>query len=209
MQTAAHRLVQWSRGRDFRSSSFKRSALASSVELLLPFCSMTVRKADEGFSIFHSQCEGECEGGSMKRRCETCAGANNLRKEICTVFQPVVWPAGATPRIDYIANNPVKAKAETIALRKRERKLKRAMQQKEMQKEMDGNGYDVSRNHLRHTHRVVQIMDSTIMKVIHGRYLAASGIEADGGALRQECILADERCVGDAGALGDGSGDDP
>ena len=79
------------------------------------------------------------------------------------MFQPKVVPFGPGERIDHIANDPVQAKAEIVVLCNREKKLKQDVRKKETEKELDSDGYYVSGQHLRCTHRAIQIMDDAVM----------------------------------------------
>jgi hypothetical protein len=63
-----------------------------------------------------------------------------------SVFQPGDVSIDPNLRIDHIANDPVRVKVEIAALRDRERKLKRDLWRKEMEKELDSNGYQCPAN---------------------------------------------------------------
>ena len=61
-------LLEWSRERDAGVSSFARSALAQSTQMLLPHRGMDVRRAGSGFSIFHTECFLRRRRGAASRR---------------------------------------------------------------------------------------------------------------------------------------------
>ena len=67
------------------------------------------------------------------------AGLSQSRKYIASLFQPGDPSISAHTLIYYIANNPVRAKAEIVALPDRERKFKHNLLRKEMKKELDSN----------------------------------------------------------------------
>ena len=73
-------------------------------------------------------------------RCRTCASdKQGLVANVETVFHPRVVPVGASTRINYIANNPVRAKGKIVALYNREQKLKQDLRRKDMDKQLDPN----------------------------------------------------------------------
>ena len=114
-------LLEWSREHDAGVTSFARSALAQSTQMLLPHRGMDVRRAGSGFSIFHTECRGKCDGLNRKRRCDACDGADGMRRDVHAVYQPAVPAVARRSRTDYIARDPAVAQAEIIAGRERER----------------------------------------------------------------------------------------
>ena len=95
-------LLEWSREHDAGVTSFARSALAQLMQMLLPHRGMDVRRAGSGFSIFHTECQGKCDGLSRKRRCDVCDGADDMRRDVRTVYQPAV-PAKEAAEYNYFA----------------------------------------------------------------------------------------------------------
>ena len=164
MMNTGRLLLEWSREHDAGVKSFARSALARSTQMLLPHRGMDVRRAGSGFSIFHTECRGECDGRSKKRRCNACNDANNMRRDVRAVYQPAVPAVARTSRIDYIARDPAVARAEIIAGREREREVRCQLRQKAAAKVLDEEGYTVSGDRLQRTQEAIQIMDGTIAR---------------------------------------------
>ena len=137
-------LLEWTREHDAGVTRFARSALAQLTQILLPHWEMDVRQAGSGFSIFHTECRGKCDGLSRKRRCVPCDGANDIRRDVLAVYQPAVPAVARTSRINYIARDPAMARAEIIAGREREREVRHQLRRKAAAKVLDEEGYTVS-----------------------------------------------------------------
>ena len=121
--------------------------------MLLPHRGMDVRRAGSGFSIFHTECRGEFDGLSRKRRCDACDGADDMRRDVRAVYQPAVPAVARTSRIDYIAWDPAVARSEIIAGREREREVRRQLRRKAAAKVLDEEGYTVSGDRLQRAPR--------------------------------------------------------
>ena len=97
MLHTGRRLIEWAKECDAGVASFRRSALANSSELLLPFRGMTVRKAAEGFSLHRT----DCEGSIASHRCSACSeGRRQSVKYVTKLFQPQNSSFGIKTRIE-------------------------------------------------------------------------------------------------------------
>ena len=127
MLSTGRQLMEWSKEGDTGVASFKRSMLATSKQILLSYYGVSMTRGEKGFTFHHSQCEVATPTVTAAR-CTACASSNTTRKNIRAMYQPAaVGPAGVQARIDYITNNPKKARNEIAALRERERRLKREL----------------------------------------------------------------------------------
>ena len=122
-------LLQWARQPDAGMRSFASSILAQSSQICLPYYGLTIERAtatQDGFVFRYTDCGGDCRGGNSRNpRCDTCGFAHrNSMKMVKKAHIPNAIRAGSRSRIDYIANDPMKARIEIEALRKENSRLR-------------------------------------------------------------------------------------
>ena len=124
-------LLEWARQPDAGVRSFALSILAQSSQICLPYHGLTIERATAtryGFFFRRTNCGGDCRGGNSRDPCCDCDACGvdhrNSKKMVEKTHIPNAIQAGDRSRIDYIANDPMRARIEIQALRKENSRLR-------------------------------------------------------------------------------------